>query len=606
MKIFEKIKRREFLRKVSLGTAALILPKLASSQISRPNVIFVLTDDQGYGDLGCHGNEIIKTPNLDRLHHQSMRLTNFHVSPTCAPTRASLMTGRYNNRTGVWHTIMGRSLLREDEVTIADVLKNNGYKTGIFGKWHLGDNYPFRPQDRGFDEVLIHGGGGIGQTPDFWDNDYFDDTYLYNSKYKKFKGYCTDIWFDNAIKFIETNKNHPFFCYISTNAPHGPFHVAEKYSQPYKDAGLSEKRARFYGMIANIDENMGRLDQKLETLELKENTIFVYLTDNGTSIGVNVDKDGWVRGKGYNARMRGHKNWPYEGGHRVPCFIRWPQGGIAGGKDIKKLTAHFDLMPTVMDLCGITKPNNLKFDGTSLTPLLQTKAKAWSERVLVVDSQRIENPQKWRKSVVMNEHWRMINGRELYDMTDDPGQLRDISGSHPATVQNLREAYEKWWVDISKRFSEYCYIVLGTAQENPATLTGHDWHTEEKQPWHQRQIRNALKANGFWAVSVAEKGEYEISLRRWPTELRIPITAGVLGKKKTPRVTAVGKGKALQIVSARLKIANVDETETVAKDTESVSFRVLLDTGKTKLQTWFTDDKGESFGAYYVQVRRIM
>ena len=166
MNLSEKIKRREFLKKASLGTAALILPKLASSQISRPNVIFVLTDDQGYGDLGCHGNEIIKTPNLDWLHHQSMRLTNFHVSPSCAPTRASLMTGRYNNRTGVWHTIMGRSLLREDEVTIADVLKNNGYKTGIFGKWHLGDNYPFRPQDRGFDEVLIHGGGGIGQAPD--------------------------------------------------------------------------------------------------------------------------------------------------------------------------------------------------------------------------------------------------------------------------------------------------------------------------------------------------------------------------------------------------------------------------------------------------------
>ena len=190
-----------------------------------PNVVLVVTDDQGYGDLGCHGNPILRTPNLDALYRRSVRLTDFHVGPTCAPTRASLMTGRYCNRTGVWHTIMGRSLLRRDEVTMADVFAAGGYRTGIFGKWHLGDNYPYRPQDRGFHEVLIHGGGGVGQTPDAWGNDYFDDTYLHNGTPEKFSGYCTDVWFDGAMRFIEDNRDRPFFAYLATNAPHSPYRV---------------------------------------------------------------------------------------------------------------------------------------------------------------------------------------------------------------------------------------------------------------------------------------------------------------------------------------------------------------------------------------------
>ena len=225
--------RRNFLKAIGFSAASLAVPGctadtiLSSPETSRrkPNVILVITDDQGYGDLACHGNPIIKTPNLDLLHSQSTRLTNFHVSPTCAPTRAALMTGRYCNRTGVWHTIMGRSLLRKDETKMVDSFSDNGYQTAIFGKWHLGDNYPFRPADRGFGEALVHGGGGVGQAPDYWDNDYFDDTYFHNGKPKKFKGYCTDIWFDAAINFIEKNKEKPFFCYLSTNAPHSPYNV---------------------------------------------------------------------------------------------------------------------------------------------------------------------------------------------------------------------------------------------------------------------------------------------------------------------------------------------------------------------------------------------
>ena len=188
-----------------------------------PNIILVITDDQGFGDFGFSGNQHIKTPHIDKFRNNSILLDNFHVDPTCSPTRAALLTGRYSNRTGVWHTVQGRNLLRKREITLPDILSNNGYKTGIFGKWHLGHNYPYRAQDRGFKHVVIHSAGGVGQAPDYWGNDYFDDTYIKNGIYEKFNGFCTDIWFDEAIKFIKENKNKPFFAYISTNAPHGPF-----------------------------------------------------------------------------------------------------------------------------------------------------------------------------------------------------------------------------------------------------------------------------------------------------------------------------------------------------------------------------------------------
>jgi arylsulfatase A-like enzyme len=284
-----------------------------------PNVLLIMTDDQGYGDFACHGNPILKTPNLDRLHAASVRLTNFHVDPTCSPTRSALMTGRYSSRTGVWHTVMGRSLLCRDEVTMADVFTASGYKTGIFGKWHLGGNYPYRPGERGFGEVLTFGGGGaIGNTPDVWGNNYFDDTLRHNARLEKMSGYCTDVFFAAATRFIEENKDRPFFCYLPTNAPHAPYNVAERYSKPYWDRGVPEQRANFYGMIANIDENVGRLLDRLRELKLEENTLVVFLTDNGTAAGTDA------KGGGFNAGMRGFKGSEYEGGHRVPCFFRWP------------------------------------------------------------------------------------------------------------------------------------------------------------------------------------------------------------------------------------------------------------------------------------------
>jgi arylsulfatase A-like enzyme len=502
-----------------------------------PNVVIILTDDQGYGDLSCHGNPILKTPNIDKVYARSTRLKDFHVDPTCSPTRSALLTGRYSSRTGVWHTVMGRSLLRRDEVTLAALFAARGYRTGIFGKWHLGDNYPYRPQDRGFHEVLTFGGGAIGNTPDFWGNNYFNDTLRHNGKLKKFKGYCTDVFFASALMFIERNKERPFLAYIPTNAPHTPYNVAEKYSKPYVDGGVPQPRAQFYGMIANIDENVGRLVARLKELGLEGNTIVLFMTDNGTAMGYNA-----MTGDGFNALMRGFKGSEYDGGHRVPCFICWP-GKVPAGKDVAPVTAQIDILPTLLDLCGLQRPDQVTFDGASLRPLLTGKG-AWPARTLLVHSQRIDHPEKWRKCAVMTDRWRLVNGAELYDMPVDPGQKKDVAKEHPEVVATLRMNYENWWTDISRRFDEYCSIVIGSGEDNPTYLACHDWHGAVA-PSGQDMVRKEVVANGFWAVEVARAGKYEITLRQQPAAAMFPIQAA------TARLT-VGNADVRQPVAAVL------------------------------------------------------
>ena len=578
--------RRSFLKAIGLGAAAMAVPRLIEAKgpaKGKPNVILVITDDQGYGDLRCHGNKMIRTPNLDKLYTQSTRLTNYHVGPTCAPTRAALMTGRYCNRTGVWHTIMGRSLLRKDEVTMADVFRAGGYRTSFCGKWHLGDNFPLRPRYRGFDEVLSHGGGGVGQTPDYWGNDYFDDTYMHNGKPVKFKGYCTDIWFDAAMKFAEScaKAGKPFFTYLSTNAPHGPFNVARKYSDLY-EGKADVPNANFYGMITNIDENMGKLVKKLDALGIAGNTILIFTTDNGTAAG-------FRRGKGFNAGMRGTKGSEYDGGHRVPFFIRWPDGGIEAKKDIDRLTAHLDVMPTLTELCDIDGPKGVALDGTSIVPLLKGDGANWPVRILVTDSQRLENCVKWRKSAVMTDRWRLVNGKELYDMTADGGQKKNIADGNPEAVKKLRAAYDKWWTSVSQRFGEFVPIIIGSDKENPTRLTSHDWHGPGAQrTWNHRQLRSGPIANGFWAVDIAGDATYEFTLRRWPKEQDSPISE-----------------RFLKVTKARIKLGEIDRTQAVTAGAKEAKFKLKLKAGPSKLQTWFIDAKDKSAGAYFLYAKRL-
>ena len=567
----------------------------------RPNVILIITDDQGYGDLACHGNTILDTPNMDRLHSQSVRFTNFHVSPTCAPTRAALMTGLYTNRTGVWHTIGGRSLLRKDKVTMAEVFKENEYHTAIFGKWHLGDNYPFRPQDRGFLEVLVHGAGGVGQTPDFFDNDYFNDTYIHNGKLEEYRGYCTDVWFREAIEYIERQKDNPFFCYISTNAPHSPFYVDNKYSKAYE--GIKNIPSNeFYGMITNIDDNIGILTRKLEDLGISDNTILIFMTDNGSSMGDKKIENITA----FNAGMRGKKNSEYDGGHRVPFFVKYPNGKLEAGKDVNNISAHIDVLPTLIELCGLKLNKPIDFDGKSLMPLINGSDENWSERLLITDSQRVEHPIKWRKSAVMSDNWRLVNGEELYNMVDDPGQTNDVALKEPKKVEKFRKAYDTWWDDVSLDFDDFQAIIIGSPAENPVNLTSHDWHSNTQVPWNHKHVRSGLQGNGFWVLDIEHTGIYEITLSRWPLSMKLPINSG-MEKRPALNGTSVNEsleGKALNILKAKIEIGREKMEQDVKETDVSVTFTVNLKAGKDKrLITTFRGNEVD-MGAYYVQISK--
>ena len=569
----------------------------------RPNIIFILTDDQGYGELGCHGNPIIKTPNLDTLHSESVHLTNYHVGPTCAPTRAGLMTGHFHNSTGVWHTIGGRSLLRQDETSIADAFSDAGYKTGLFGKWHLGDNYPYRPQDRGFQEVVTHGGGGVGNTPDYWENNYNDDHYAVNGEWQPFEGYCTDIWFAEGLKFIERHKDEPFFCFITTNAPHGPFIVDDSYSRQYDGKVESEDRANFYGMISCIDENVGGLRRRLDELGLTENTILIFMTDNGTACGAKPGSDQFIE-HGYNAGMRGIKGSEYDGGHRVPFFLHWPGGGITEARDIDTLTANVDIMPTLMEMCGLSHKDD-DFDGQSIASLIKNEPVDWQDRTLVTDSQRITDPLKWRKSATMTQQWRLINGEELYDIQVDPGQKNEIAAEHPDVVQKLRSDYDSWWNKVSRQFSGTVPIPIGSPKEPNVRLNSHDWRNPECEcAWNQAAVRNAMECNGYWEIDVAQTGTYRFELRRWPKEENRPITEGIPGKLLNygQIKDGYGGGKAVPIRTAKLRVGDIEQESLVTPDDKGIVFTADLNAGETLLQTWFIDGKGNDIGAYYVYI----
>lgn len=561
--------------------AASLVAETNAEQRPRPNVILILTDDQGYGEVAAHGNPIIKTPNLDALFADSVRLTDFHVDPTCSPTRAALLTGRYSTRTGVWHTINGRSMIEPSELTLAEVFKANGYRTAMIGKWHLGDNYPCRPEDQGFEHAIRHQGGGIGNGPDYWNNDYFDDSFKVNGHWQSFTGYCTDVWFREAKDYVKEHKDHPFFLYLATNAPHGPYLVEDRYAAPYEAAGVPKTMAKFYGMIANIDENLGDFRKHLETLGLANNTLLIFMTDNGTTAGWIDQKAGFQY---YNAGMRGWKGSQWDGGHRVPCFFHWPRGGLAGGRDVSSLTAHIDILPTLVDLLDLKKPAGPQVDGVSLRSELQGQANTSTERTLFAHVQRSFLPPKWDRSAAMTERWRLIDGEQLYDIVADPGQQRDVASAHPEVVNRLRHDYETWWTSLQPALEHTVRYGLGGA-ENPTTLGSHDWLMPgvEQAAWHQNHIKKGALINGAWAVEVERDGNYEISLYRWAPYLH----------------------QAMEREQARLTIGSVDETISLNKTATEASFQVHLKAGPAVLQTYLTRADGEQHGAYYVRVRYV-
>jgi arylsulfatase A-like enzyme len=574
----------------------------------KPNVILIMTDDQGYGDLGFHGNDIIKTPNLDQFFGESVRATNFHVSPTCSPSRGAVMTGRYANRVGPWHTIAGRSLLFEDEKILPQVFAENGYATGMFGKWHLGDNYPLRPEDRGFQEVVRHGGGGISQGPDYWGNDYFNDTYWHNGETQEYEGYCTDVFFREGLKFIEEHQNEPFMAYIALNAAHGPFHVPEKYYDLYEDEGqILEVQKRFYGMITNIDDNMGRLEDKLQALGIAKNTILIFMADNGTARGL-MQEDGETYG--YNAGLRGTKGSEYEGGHRVPFAIKWPDGNIGRDKDIDQLLVHIDLLPTLADLADLRFTAPKPLDGKSFAPLLKETNAEWGGRTLIVDSQRTLSLVKWRRSAVMDDSWRLINGEELYNINQDLSQTKDVASEHPEVVNRLKESYSRWWDSLveQKVNQRYAYIKAGSRYENPVRISAHDMQIYPySYAWHQYGALEGAGGRGKLKVEISRPGTYRISLRRYPRESGLSFNQNVPAKEETIEISSPmpANNNEMNMEQATLYLADISETKPIKDNMEEVYFEGYIHAGKYDMTAILEDAQGRTYPSYYTYIERI-
>ncbi len=510
--------RRGFLQAAGACAAAGYASRLSAE--TPPNILLVVTDDQGYGDLGCHGNPHVRTPNLNRLHDESVRLTQFHAGPVCSPTRAGLMTGRYHYRTGVVDTYLGRSMMRPDEITLAETLAAQGYRTGIFGKWHLGDHYPMRAMDQGFQESLTHAGGGIGQPSDPPGGSQYQDPWLeHNGALKQFQGYCSDVYTDAAMAFIEASRTQPFFTYLAFNAPHTPLEIDAARVRPYLDMGLAEYTAKIYAMVENIDENMGRILAKLDVLGLRENTIVLFMTDNGPYWGTNGPER-------YNAGMRGQKGTVYEGGIRVPCFVRWPRA-LPAKKDCAEPAAVIDLMPTLLEACGAPPPER-PLDGASLLPVLRGNTPGLPERALFFQWHRGDAPEPFRQSAVLMRGHKLVDGKELYDLRTDPAETRDIAAEHPDVVADLRARYEQWFADISRAGFEPVRIHLGAPRENPVLLTRQDW---------RGVTGNGDEHAGHWQVHVTRETQYTVQLEFKPLSTPGKVTLRLAGKEWTAFMT---------------------------------------------------------------------
>jgi arylsulfatase A-like enzyme len=570
---------------------------------AQPNVIVILADDQGYGEFSCHGNPILQTPALDRLHSQSVRLTDFHVAPMCTPTRAQLMTGMDAVRTNAVNVSSGRTLLNQRLSTLPQLLRQGGYSTGLFGKWHLGDNYPYRPQDRGFEEVLSFPSSHIGSVPDTWENDYFDDNYLHQGQPKRYQGYTTDVFFAEALRWIKQQQKakKPFFVYLPTAAPHSPYYVPQKYRDAVmprlEKANLElpkEVRANlisYLAMIENLDENMARLDSFLQSSGLMDDTLLVYLTDNGTTLGDQY----------FPCGMKGKKVTLWEGGHRVPCFLRWPKGGLGEPRDVPGLTQVQDLFPSLLEAAGTTPPHN---DGMSLWPVLKGKESPPEERAIFINYSRMpangQDPTlRAEGAAVLWKRWRWLEDRELYDLDSDPLQNKNIAAEQPEIAKLLREKLQAWWKAMPAGINEPQRIVIGHKAENPSLLTACEWWDVFVD--QQGQVRRGERKNGVWHLEVAEAGSYTFELRRWPRESGASLRSGLLATQVTDGW--MGKGEAIPIAAAKLKVGAQELRQSADGEASHVTFTTELPAGPLEMQASFLDAEGKPLlGAYYVYV----
>ena len=575
--------------------------------ITQPNVILIVIDDQGFGDLSCHGNPVLETPNLDKLHNESVRFTDFHVDPTCAPTRGALLTGKYAHRAGVWHTIAGGNHLRASEMTMADVFKASGYRTGLIGKWHLGSNYPYRPMDRGFDEWLGQGDGGTGATDDWFDNDRVNDRYLHNGNWVKRDGYGPDVFFNAAIDFVneDDEDDQPFFLYLATYMPHTPHTLpSESWTERYTNQ-VSKEEAYFFAGIGRIDRNIGRLRQALKKSGKAENTILMFMSDNGGTTGVKL----------FNAGMRGRKNQVYDGGHRVPFFMHWPNGTLRHGADVSDLTAHIDVLPTLIDLCDLSPERAEDFDGRSFKPQLFQPDTALPERTLFVETQRTLEPKPWAKTAGMTKRWRLVNNTELYDIAKDPGQETNVLKQHPDVVETIRQEHKAYWERVSPGDRDKPRFIVGHPNDPETFLQPADWYLPSV-PWNHAEVAQGKKFMGAWDIAIAVEGTYRFEVRRWPREANAPIQGVPVFKKEVDawdakggkdRLIYGGTMKALPVDTIKLEVGGFSDVQQVSSKDKQVVFDIPLKQGATQVKGAMLDPQGKTIaGAYYIYVKRLL
>ncbi len=555
---------------------------------SQPNVVIILADDLGYGDLGIHGNPRIRTPNLDRLAKTGARCEYYYISPVDSPTRASLLTGRYNYRTGVVGISPGSSLMHPQESTLAEIMVEFGYQTGLFGAWHLGDNHPLRPMDQGFQETLVQKRGE--SNPQFVSpggSNYCNSAPSANGQMATNVGYGADIFTDAAISFINSNASQPFLVWLAFNSPREPWQVPSNHFDYYRTMNLApadfpsqghplptefswEATAAAYAAINRIDDNVGRLLARLEELHLATNTLVFFSTASSP------------QKTRYNGGLLQGNGSVYEGGLRVPFFVNWPEH-IPAGTVIKHLAAHIDLAPTVLEACGLAQPSRVRFDGLSLWPLLQNKPGEWPDRSLFFQWHQGDIPEPYRCLAVRTPGYKLVQPLganepapdppvfKLFDMLTDPMELKDIASEKPGLIKDLCSQYEAWFKEVgSSRGYGPVPICLGSIHENPTILNRYDWRGApfELTP-------NSL---GHWEVKVVQKAKYRVVLHFPPT-----------AREGSAHLTL------------RERVAKVP----VAAGAAGCVFENLTFTkGSGRLETWLMQD-GKILGLDYVEVERL-
>lgn len=567
----------------------------------KPNIIIMMTDDQGYGDIGAHGNPYLKTPHIESIGKEGIEMSTFISYPNCSASRAALLTGRYPYRTGVTAVTQVDHFMNTEEVTIAEILKDNGYRTGIFGKWHVGDNYPMRPSDQGFQEVLVHKGGGIGQAAGPAGNTYFDPVLEHNNESKKFKGYCDDIFTDATLDFISKKDDKPFFAYLATNLPHFPLQVPDKLADPYRKKGLHEDNALTYGMISSIDYNVGRVLDKLKELGIEEETLVLFLSDNGPRnrrTKNDVYPGRWV------SNLRGTKTSVYEAGIRVPFYVKW-KNNLPKKVNTNTMGSVIDVLPTILDICDISSPKDVKLDGASLLPLWNEEKKDFGDREFITQMHYGPTPFKYMHFAVRTQKYKLVSPHdyphgilyqptdhvlrnvlknlELYDVENDPSERINLIKKYPNVAANLLLHYENWFDEVTEERDAKGIqrIHIGTKEQLHVNLSRFDWGGPRVisvfdfgGPYIKEE--NQL---GFWRLKT-EKGKYQVSLD--------------LPEIKTDCI-------------AHLKYNKIHLTLPISKGQKQVIFHnVEIPDGQGNLHAYFKEDPlGLATGPLFVGIKLI-